>query len=149
MGGLLTQALEIGRAGGVCVELAERIFLSHRRAKQESLHEFAAPFGHDLCLLLSLDPLCHNVEPEFAGETTTLPEDRFWTLQASFVHEVTTFRFGYGRSNGVEQAPRDATVTVTTPLGDIRQQPLRAAAYGRGALTARLATAPNFAKRAR
>jgi len=40
----------------------------------------------------------------FANQVTELPEDRFWELQAVFRSEVVTFRFGYKRTNGVEQA---------------------------------------------
>jgi hypothetical protein len=40
----------------------------------------------------------------FANRATELPEDRFWELQAVFQRDVCTFRFGYKRSNGVEQA---------------------------------------------
>lgn len=43
----------------------------------------------------------------FANEITALPDDRFWQLQAVFVGEVVTFRFGYGRTNGIEQAARE------------------------------------------
>jgi hypothetical protein len=40
----------------------------------------------------------------FANQVTELPEDRFWELQAVFQRDVCTFRFGYKRTNGVEQA---------------------------------------------
>jgi hypothetical protein len=43
----------------------------------------------------------------FANEVTSLPDDRFWQLQSVFVGEVASFRFGYGRTNGVEQAARE------------------------------------------
>ena len=32
----------------------------------------------------------------FTQEIAALPDDRFWQLQAVFVGEVVTFRFGYG-----------------------------------------------------
>ena len=51
----------------------------------------------------------------FDGEITPLPEDRFWQLQRVFVREVVTYRFGYGRSNGVEQAAREL---FRKPLAD-------------------------------
>ncbi len=43
----------------------------------------------------------------FAHEVTSLPDDRFWQLQAIFGREVIAFRFGYGRTNGIEQAARE------------------------------------------
>jgi len=43
----------------------------------------------------------------FANQVTELPEDRFWELQAVFQRDVCTFRFGYKRTNGVDQAARE------------------------------------------
>mgnify|MGYP007026198128 FL=1 len=43
----------------------------------------------------------------FTNQVTELPEDRFWELQAVLRGEVCTFRFGYKRTNGVEQACRE------------------------------------------
>ena len=43
----------------------------------------------------------------FDNHVNELPEDRFWELQAVFRGEVCTFRFAYGRTNGVEQAARE------------------------------------------
>ena len=40
----------------------------------------------------------------FANQVAELPEDRFWELQAVFQRDVCTFRFGYKRTNGVDQA---------------------------------------------
>ena len=40
----------------------------------------------------------------FTNQVTELPEDRFWELQAVLRGKVCTFRFGYKRTNGVEQA---------------------------------------------
>ena len=43
----------------------------------------------------------------FASQVTELPDDRFWELQAVFQRDVCTFRFGYKRTNGVDQAARE------------------------------------------
>ena len=43
----------------------------------------------------------------FANEVTSLPDDQFWQLQQVFVREVVTFRFSYGRTNGIDQAARE------------------------------------------
>ncbi len=43
----------------------------------------------------------------FDNQVTTLPTDRFWQLQTVFNRQVIRFRFGYGRTNGVEQAARE------------------------------------------
>ena len=40
----------------------------------------------------------------FANHVTRLPTDRFWELQTVFRHDVCRYRFGYDRTNGVEQA---------------------------------------------
>jgi len=42
-----------------------------------------------------------------AHEVAVLSDDRFWQIQAVFVREVICFRFGYNRTNGVEQAARE------------------------------------------
>jgi len=51
----------------------------------------------------------------FANQVTELPEDRFWELQEVFQRDVCTFRFGYKRTNGVEQA---ASEFFRKPLAD-------------------------------
>jgi len=43
----------------------------------------------------------------FTNQVIELPADRFWELQAVLRGEVCTFRFGYKRTNGVEQACRE------------------------------------------
>ena len=43
----------------------------------------------------------------FANHTAALPDERFWRIQSVFTREVVRFRFGYGRTNGVEQAARE------------------------------------------
>lgn len=43
----------------------------------------------------------------FANQVTRLPIDRFWELQRVFRHDVCRYRFGYDRTNGVEQAARE------------------------------------------
>ncbi len=40
----------------------------------------------------------------FQEHVTPLPVARFWQLQPVFADEIRCFRFGYGRTNGVEQA---------------------------------------------
>jgi hypothetical protein len=40
----------------------------------------------------------------FAGRQSSLSQDRFWQLQVVFTKQVCQFRFGYERTNGVEQA---------------------------------------------
>jgi len=43
----------------------------------------------------------------FREHVKPLSADRFWELQPVLTHDVYLFRFGYGRSNGVEQAAGD------------------------------------------
>jgi len=43
----------------------------------------------------------------FEHEVGTLPDDRFWELQAVLREEVSTFRFTYGRTNGIEQGAQE------------------------------------------
>ena len=43
----------------------------------------------------------------FANQVDRLTPDRFWELQRVFRHDVCRYRFGYDRSNGVEQAARE------------------------------------------
>ena len=43
----------------------------------------------------------------FDSQVERLDANCFWQLQPVFVHEVYSYRFGYGRTNGVEQAANE------------------------------------------
>ena len=43
----------------------------------------------------------------FDNQVAELPAERFWALQSVLCHEVLRFHFGYGRSNGIEQAAEE------------------------------------------
>jgi hypothetical protein len=51
----------------------------------------------------------------FNNQVLPLSERRFWQLQPVFTEEVYRYRFGYGRTNGVEQAAREL---FRKPLAD-------------------------------
>ena len=51
----------------------------------------------------------------FNDQVLPLSPQRFWQLQPVFTEEVYRFRFGYGRTNGVEQAAREL---FRTPLAN-------------------------------